>query len=79
MGAPRTADELRAVGGFSFYLILLEKFPLRGLCGMDQGAGFCYMFISSFSDYQTNYHKSYHIDLKTPPIRLPAAMTLFSL
>ena len=25
------------------------------------------------------YHKSYHIDLKTPPVRLPVAIALLSL
>ena len=36
--------------------------------------GFLLCVYLFFSGHQTNYHKSYHIDLKTPPIRLPAAM-----
>ena len=40
---------LRAVGGFSFCLVLLENFPLRGLFQMGRGAGFsvcvyCFFF-----------------------------------
>ena len=37
--APHTACALRAVGGFSFCLVLLGFFPLCGLCGMGRGVG----------------------------------------
>ena len=55
---PLTSFAPLAVFLFTLYCLVFSRFAAcaRWAAGRD----FCYVFIASFSGYQTNYHKSHH-------------------